>query len=137
MRRLVVLATTGLLAAATIFVAAPVAQADTCQPDPPMPAFNSVYTDENGTHVVYGEVPNDALALSWWASQYVLNYIDCNVTPILPLDAVLCLKSKNPVTVETKPTPHVSNRYVQVGTEELTINFPLLQQDIADCTPLD
>ena len=134
MKRAVAFVTTGVVAAATVLLGAPVAHADTCEPAPPRPGMNSVYSDENGLHVVYGEAPNDALALASWALAYVQNYVDCNVTPILPLDAVLCLRAKGIVTVETKPTPRVDNRYVNVGPETLDVNFPLLMQDIEDCT---
>jgi hypothetical protein len=138
MKRAVALATTGVVAAATMMLGAPAARADVCGPPPPSPSMNSVYSDETGLHVNYAEAPNDALAVSWWAVTWTQNYIECNVVPVLPLDAVLCLRSKQIVEVQTKPITslRVTNRYVQVGTETVDVNYPLLMQDIADCTTL-
>ncbi|MDQ3955560.1 MAG: hypothetical protein M3285_08435 [Actinomycetota bacterium] len=136
MRRALALLTTGVVAAATVLLAAPAAQAEACQPEPPAPGLNSVYFDETGMHVSYGEAPNDALAVAWWARVWTQNYVDCNVVPVLPMDAVTCLREKQIVEVETKPSVEVRNRYVHVGSETVDVNFPLLLQDVDDCTTL-
>ncbi|HYO60915.1 MAG TPA: hypothetical protein VEU29_03345 [Actinomycetota bacterium] len=134
MKRALALLTTGVVAAAMILVAAPAAHAEACGPEPTMPPWNGVYVDETGLHLNYGEVPNDVLGAAWWARLWIQNYIDCEVMPFLPMEAVDCLRDKEIVVVETKPTPRVGNRYVHVGTETVDVNFPLLMQDIADCT---
>lgn len=136
MNRAVGLLTTGVVAAATVLLAAPGAHAESCQPEPPAPGLNSVYFDETGMHVNYGEAPNDALAVAWWAAVWTQNYVECNIVPLLPLDAVICLRDKQIVGVEIKPItePRVTNRYVHVGLETIDVNYPLLMQDIDDCT---
>lgn len=140
MRRTVTAVLAAAMATTTLTVTAPARAADgppwpiTCLDDgPSTPPRQSVYFDESGRLIVNPEAaPDDAVALAWWAPDWVLAVYPCLAQP-LPTDSATCMYQKL-LEIANSVDPLATNaRYVYPNPNGpgYAVDYQLLVADAA------